>query len=88
VPVIFVVVCPAASNNSKTNEQFFIKSDTGDVGVEILRPVTMKSSIFSDIMPCSMVKVNLPCHLLHADFLLGLFSDPEDVGDMFLQNIN
>jgi hypothetical protein len=26
------------------------------------------------------------CHLLHADFLLGLFLDPEDGGDMFLFN--
>jgi hypothetical protein len=27
------------------------------------------------------------CHLIHADFLLGLFFDPEDVGDMFLRNV-
>jgi hypothetical protein len=26
------------------------------------------------------------CHLLHADFLLGLFLDPEDGGNMFLFN--
>jgi hypothetical protein len=27
------------------------------------------------------------CYLLHADFLLGLFLDPEDGGDMFLRNV-
>jgi hypothetical protein len=88
VPVIFVVVCPSASNNPVTNEQIFIRSDTGDVGFGILRAVAMKSSIFWDIMPCRLVKVNLACRLLNADFLLGLFSDPKDLHDMFLQNIS
>jgi hypothetical protein len=27
------------------------------------------------------------CYLLHAGFLLGLFFDPEDGRDMFLQNV-
>jgi hypothetical protein len=27
------------------------------------------------------------CHLLHASFLLGLFFDPEDGGDVFLQSV-
>jgi hypothetical protein len=27
------------------------------------------------------------CYLLQAGFLLGLFIDPEDGGDMFLRNI-
>jgi hypothetical protein len=28
------------------------------------------------------------CYLLHAGFLLGLLFNTEDMGDMFLQNIN
>jgi hypothetical protein len=27
------------------------------------------------------------CYLLHTGFLLGLFFNPEDGGDMFLQNV-
>jgi hypothetical protein len=34
------------------------------------------------------MKVDLACHLLHADFLLGLFSDPEDLDDTFLESIS
>jgi hypothetical protein len=29
---------------------------------------------------------NISCCLLHADFLLALFVNPTDGGDMFLQN--
>jgi hypothetical protein len=67
-----------------------------DGGFEVLIVVVMKSSTFWDITPCNPLKVNrrfggtcrlLPgsaCYLLHAGFLLGLFFDPEDGGDMFL----
>jgi hypothetical protein len=64
----------------------------------------MKSSLFCDIIPCSLLKVNWcfretyhlnhqgqksgPCCLLHADFLFGSFFDSEDGGDIFLQNIS
>jgi hypothetical protein len=45
----------------------------------------MKSSIFWDITPCSLSKVNRSaCYLLHVGFLFGLFFDPEDGGNMFL----
>jgi hypothetical protein len=44
----------------------------------------MKSSLFWDITPCSPFKLCMPP--AHAGFLLGLF-DPEDGGDMFLQNV-
>jgi hypothetical protein len=43
-------------------------------GSEVLTTVVTKSSIFWDITPCSLL----------AGFLLGLFFDPEDGGDMFL----
>jgi hypothetical protein len=29
-------------------------------------------------------QAELACHLLHGNFLLSLFFDPEDGGDMFL----
>jgi hypothetical protein len=50
----------------------------------------VKSTIFSD-MTCSLLKVN-GCfggtYRLHLQgFLLGLFFDPEDEGDMFLRNV-
>jgi hypothetical protein len=55
----------------------------------------MKNTTFWDIMPCSLLKVNgrfeetyrrlATC--FHAGILLGLF-DPEDGGDMFLQEVS
>jgi hypothetical protein len=58
----------------------------------------MKSSVFWDITPCSLLKVNRrfggtcrlhlqPCayYLVHVDFLLGLCFNPE--GDIFLRNV-
>jgi hypothetical protein len=32
-------------------------------------------------------RIRSPYYLLHVGFLLGLFFDPEDVGDMFLQYV-
>jgi hypothetical protein len=62
---------------------------------EVLTPVVMKSTIFWDITPCSPLKVNRRfggIHRLHqgfhAGFLLGLFSEPEEGGDMFLRNFS
>jgi hypothetical protein len=54
----------------------------------------MKSSIFWDITPCSLVKVeekveqSSTLYLLHAVFWLGLLFEPEDGGDMFLRNVS
>jgi hypothetical protein len=55
----------------------------------------MKSTIFWDITLCSLLKVNcqvasrsLLATSVHAGVLLGLFFDPEDGGDMFLQNVS
>jgi hypothetical protein len=38
-------------------------------------------------MPPTGSKQNTICCLLHVDFLLGLFFDTEDEGDMFLRNV-
>jgi hypothetical protein len=35
----------------------------------------------------TMESMGSACYLLRAGFLLGLFSDPEDGGDMFFRNI-
>jgi hypothetical protein len=51
------------------------------VGCEALTPVLMNTSIFSDITPCST------CYLLHLNFLIGLFFDPENGGNMLLRNV-
>jgi hypothetical protein len=45
------------------------------------------------ILPCHPLKVNRrlgggsTCYLLHAGFLLGIFLDAEDGGEMFLRNV-
>jgi hypothetical protein len=52
-------------------------------------------SIFWDITPCSPFKVNRRFgeifssgfHLLYDGYLIGLFFDPEDRGNMFLQSL-
>jgi hypothetical protein len=66
------------------------------VGFEVLTAVVMNSYVLWDITPCS------PFHLQgrrisharnqsearsNAGFLLGLFFDPEDGGDMFFRNL-
>jgi hypothetical protein len=55
-------------------------SETGSVfvGFEVLTAVVMKSTIFWDITPCSVLSV-----YVHFG---GTYRDPEDGGDMFLRN--
>jgi hypothetical protein len=66
---------------------------------EVLIAVTMKSTIFWDITPCSQLLVNRLHQAVqetgmktarlatcfHSSFFLDLFFDPEDGGDMFLE---
>jgi hypothetical protein len=51
------------------------------IGFEVHTKVAMKSSVFWDIVLCPA------CCLLHVSFLLFLFLDPEEGGDMFLSNV-
>jgi hypothetical protein len=55
------------------------------LGFEVLIMVVMRSYTFWDLIPCSPVKVNQA--LLLAGFLLSVLFNPENRGDMFLQNI-
>jgi hypothetical protein len=70
------------------------------VGFEVLTAVVMKSIIFWDITQCSPLKVNrrfggtyrlhlqaLLATCFYTGFLLGLYFDPEDGGDMFVRNV-
>jgi hypothetical protein len=53
--------------------------------------VVMKSTVFWDITPSYLLKVNwlaLHASCFHAGFLFSLFFDPEDAGDRFLQNVS
>jgi hypothetical protein len=63
---------------------------------EVLTAVIMKRPICWDITPCSPFKFILrfgttcrpgsACYLLHAGFLLDLFFDPANGGDLFVRN--
>jgi hypothetical protein len=85
--------CPVHSLvNIMTALLWLLLTSMMNVWFEVLTTVVMKSSIFRDIMPCSPLKNNQcfrrTCHLLHADFLLGLFFDRDDGDYMFLWNIS
>jgi predicted membrane protein len=52
------------------------------VGFEVLTAVVMKSSVFWDITPCSLLAT-----CFHTGLLLGLLIDLEYGGDVFLRNV-
>jgi hypothetical protein len=58
-------------------------SEKDIVRFEVFTAVVMKSTIFWNITSCSPLLATC----FHAGFLLGLFFDPEDGGDMFLRNV-
>jgi hypothetical protein len=76
--------------NQDKNISISIQTLISHAGPEVLTAVVMKSPIFWDITPFSPLKVNQrfggTCYLSHTSFLLGLFLNPEDGGDMFLRN--
>jgi hypothetical protein len=59
---------------------------------QVFTVAIVKNSVFLDITPFSLVKVNRFVALLttqfHAGFLLGLFFYPEDEGEIFLRNVS
>jgi hypothetical protein len=62
------------------------------IGCEVLAPVVMKSTVFWDITPCCPLKFNgrfggtLLATCSHASFLLSLFFDSKDGGDISKMN--
>jgi hypothetical protein len=67
-----------------------VEQTSKNVGFEVSTAVIMKSTIFCDITPCSVSSVNGrfgETYRPPAGLLLNLFFDPEDGGDMFLQNV-
>jgi hypothetical protein len=60
---------------SKKKKNLFVIG-TENIVFEVVETVVMKSSFFCDI----------PCWLLHANFLLNLLFNSEDGGDMLLRN--
>jgi hypothetical protein len=55
-----------------------------NVGFEVFTAVVMKSIIFWDVTPCSLLML---ATCLHAGSCSNYFFDDEDGGDMFLRNV-
>jgi hypothetical protein len=61
------------------------------VGYNTVQYVEYQPTFRKNISPPSLGSKNNPSsafYLFHAGFLLGLFFDPEDVGDMLLLNVS
>lgn len=57
------------------------------VGFVVLTTLVRKNSVFWDIKPFNPLKVDLATGF-HAEFLIYLFFNPEDGGDIVLQNVS
>jgi hypothetical protein len=53
------------------------------VGSVFLTTLVRKNSVFWDIIPCNPLKMAFATGF-HTGFLIGLFFNPEDGGDIFL----
>jgi hypothetical protein len=61
-----------------TKEEFYL------LGYNVMQPIESQQNSQRNVSPPSS---STACYMLHACFLLGLFFDHEDGGDMFLRNI-
>jgi hypothetical protein len=83
-------------------DMFLYPNEYSHARFEAVTAVVMNGSVFLDTMLCSPLKANLRTGqagsqpeagserygcLPHAGLLLGLFFNPENGGDMFLQNV-
>jgi hypothetical protein len=83
VYIMILMVLLYGENVFRKNQNIF--SNCAQIsGFEICTPVVMKNSVCLEIMPCSLVKVDLGAELATC-FLLSLFFDPEDGDDKFVR---
>jgi hypothetical protein len=93
-----IVLCIIRRSKINSSEfqllQTDLKTDSLLAGSEVLTAVVVRSFIVWDIMLCNQLKVSQnfrvtshkqgsACYLFQAGFLLSLFFNPEDGGNMF-----
>jgi hypothetical protein len=74
---------------SNDSDEYFSEAPIrSPISVTAATDRVMENAIFWDITLSILLKQTSAFYLLHAGFLLGLFFDPEDEGNMFLWNIS